>query len=131
MAQHPHEPDERSRAVVKTAAGYGLPHEMICTLVGVSKKTLYIYYRDELDLGKAQATFEVAKTLYHRATVGKDLGAAIFWLKAQAGWREKHVLDDPNAKTGLLELIGLSGLKVVSDEEPAAYVEPGKPETRQ
>jgi hypothetical protein len=116
----PHEPDEKSRQLVKTCAGLGLPYKMIATLVGIgSDNTLMKYYAAELEEGKAQATFEVAKTLFHRATVGKDLGAAIFWLKAQAGWREKHVLDDPENRQSLADLIALSGLSSTPQALPA------------
>lgn len=107
-----HKPDDKSRLTVKTAAGYGLPQEMIATLVGISENTLRLHYRDELKVGKAAATFQVAQTLFTRATVGKDLGAAIFWLKAQAGWREKHVLDDPGPTQTLAHMIAASGLSV-------------------
>lgn len=123
----PHAPDEKSRALVRTAAGYGLPMNMICVLVGISENTLRLHYKAELADGKATATFEVAKTLFHRATVGKDLGAAIFWLKAQAGWREKHVLDDPGARATLAHLVAASGMNVPGvdpmpdeDEAPAS-----------
>lgn len=121
MAQAPHVPTDTSRQVVKTAAGLGLPFEMIGVLVGCSEPTLKKYYADELKLGKATAVFEVAKTLFSRATTGKDLGAAIFYLKAQAGWREKHVLDDPATKQSLADLIRLSGLST----DPAASPVPG------
>jgi hypothetical protein len=136
VAQEPHVPTPASISLVETAAGLGLPQDMICLLVGVSKKTLYVHYRDDpvignvLDKGKAKAVFEVAKTLFQRATTGKDLGAAIFYLKAQAGWREKHVLDDPETRKGLAELIALSGLSS-TPPPPDAYVEPDKPATRQ
>lgn len=108
----PHVPDDKSRALVTTAAGYGLPQEMIAILVGISENTLRLRYRHELDTGKATATFKVAQTLFNRATTGKDLGAAIFWLKAQAGWREKHVLDDPGPQQTLAHMIAASGLDV-------------------
>lgn len=124
-----HEPTDRDRAIVKTAAGYGLPHGMISILIGISENTLRLHYREELAVGKATATFEVAKTLYSRATSGNDLGAAIFWLKSQAGWREKHVLDDPVGRKGLAELIALSGVDVpgvesVVSEDAGSDVDP-------
>ena len=37
-----------------------------------------------------QATAKVAQSLFHMATVDKNVAAAIFWMKARAGWREKH-----------------------------------------
>jgi hypothetical protein len=107
-----HEPTDQTRNVARTAAGFGLPQPMIATLVGVSESTLRHYYLEELKSGKAQACYAVAKTLYDRATTGKDLGAAIFFLKSQAGFREKHVLDDPAARVGLAQLIAMSGLQV-------------------
>jgi hypothetical protein len=123
MANPPHEPTDQLRNVAKTAAGFGLPHEMIATLVGISENTLRLYYAAELKQGKAQACFQVAKTLFDRATTGKDLGAAIFFLKSQAGFREKHVLDDPLARQGLADLIALSGLTA-----DAAPVDPQPPQ---
>jgi hypothetical protein len=123
MGNPAHEPTETTRNVAKTAAGYGLPQAMIATLVGVSENTLRLYYAAELAAGKAQACFSVAKTLYDRATTGKDLGAAIFFLKSQAGFREKHVLDDPNARRSLAELIALSGLTTDAEGEAPSPVQ--------
>lgn len=118
MAQAPHVPSPTSRAVVKSAAGLGLPTEMIAVLIGCSDNTLRKYYPDELSVGKAEATFEIAKTLFNRAKNG-DLGACIFWLKAQAGWREKHVLDDPGPRATLAHLVAASGLATPGvDDEP-------------
>ena len=87
----PHVPTAQQREQVKAMAGYGLPHDMIATIMGISDRTLQKKYRDELKLGSALATATIAKTLYQRAQNG-DLGAAIFWLKARAGWREKQVI---------------------------------------
>ena len=33
---------------------------------------------------------KVAQSLFQMATQGKNVAAAIFWMKARAGWREKH-----------------------------------------
>ena len=84
-----HEPTDRQRAEVEAYAAVGVPQEDIARLIGISKPTLYDRYRDELDLGKAKANAQVAKTLFREAVNG-NMTAAIFWMKAQAGWREKH-----------------------------------------
>jgi hypothetical protein len=33
---------------------------------------------------------KVAQSLFQMATQGKNVAAAIFWMKARAGWREKQ-----------------------------------------
>jgi AcrR family transcriptional regulator len=89
MPRKMHEPTDRQRAEVEAYAAVGVPQEDIARLIGISKPTLYDRYRDELDLGKAKANAQVAKTLFREAVNG-NMTAAIFWMKAQAGWREKH-----------------------------------------
>lgn len=89
MPRKLHEPTDRQRAEVEAYAAVGVPQEDIARLIGISKPTLYDRYRDELDLGKAKANAQVAKTLFREAVNG-NMTAAIFWMKAQAGWREKH-----------------------------------------
>lgn len=89
MPNNPHAPTDKQRAEVSAYAGVGLPHEQIATLIDIDEKTLRKHYRKELDRGTAQATANVAKTLYQQATKG-NVAAMIFWMKARAGWREKH-----------------------------------------
>ena len=48
------------------------------------------HFRDELDRGTVEANVKVAQSLFQMATQGKNVAAAIFWMKARAGWREKH-----------------------------------------
>jgi len=48
------------------------------------------YFRDELDRGSVEAKTKVAQTLFHLATVEKNVACVIFWMKARAGWREKQ-----------------------------------------
>ena len=35
----------------------------------------------------------MAQSLFHIAAVDKSVAAAIFWMKARAGWREKHEVE--------------------------------------
>jgi hypothetical protein len=71
-------------------SGYGVPHEGIAVLLEIDPKTLRRHYRQELDRGSVEATAKVAQSLFQMATVDKNVAAAIFWMKARAGWREKH-----------------------------------------
>lgn len=87
--QEAHQPTEVLRQQVATMAGYGLTQAQIALLIEVSEPTLRKYYERELKLGEARATLTVSQTLYRRATSGNDLGAAIFWMKARGGWRER------------------------------------------
>lgn len=64
-----------------------MPHEQIAILVGIDDKTLRKYYRTELDLGKAKANGQIAKTLFGKAT-GGDTTALIWWTKTQMRWAE-------------------------------------------
>ena len=50
----------------------------------------------------AEANVKIAQSLFHMATTGNKVAAAIFWMKARAGWREKH---DITASTGPLREI--------------------------
>jgi hypothetical protein len=81
-----HKPDEKTRQVVESAVGMGLDQQSIAKLLDINPKTLRKFYRRELDTGAAKANLSVAKTLYKRATSGKDTIAGIFWLKSRAGW---------------------------------------------
>src|ERR1700712_3530954 len=73
-------------------AGLGVPHDGIAVLLEIDPKTLRKYFHNELERGSVEATAKVAQSLFHMATVEKNVAAAIFWMKARAGWREKHEL---------------------------------------
>jgi hypothetical protein len=87
-----HVPTEQSINEVRAYATVGTPHHDIAMLIDVSTETLLKYYRPQLDQGKARGVAMVAKTLYTMATVDNNLGAAIFFLKCQGGWRETSVV---------------------------------------
>ena len=87
IPQAPHVPTDEFRKLVESTSGLGLPHEQIGILVGIDDKTLRKYYRTELDLGKAKANGQIAKTLFGKAT-GGDTTALIWWTKTQMRWAE-------------------------------------------
>ena len=91
-----HKPTDATRELVKSLSGFGVPQDDICTVLDISKVTLHKHYRRECDLGFADANARVGESLFNQAMDG-NVAAAIFWMKARAGWREKHEV----ALTGL------------------------------
>ena len=87
IPQKAHKPTDETRRMVESTSGLGLPHEQIAILVGIDDKTLRKYYRTELDMGKAKANGQIAKTLFGKAT-GGDTTALIWWTKTQMRWAE-------------------------------------------
>jgi hypothetical protein len=83
-------PSEEQRRTARAMAGFGIPQDDIAILLDIDPKTLRRHFRRNLDRGAIEATVKVAQTLFQMATVDKNVAAAIFWMKARAGWREKH-----------------------------------------
>lgn len=85
-----HLPTPQQRMQVETLAAFGIPEDDIARIIPIDPKTLRKHYRDELDLGHAKANAKVAQNLFNIATgTGREaVTAAIFWLKARAGWSE-------------------------------------------
>ena len=116
MPRAPFVPTVEQRRVVKSVAAYGMPQAQIAAMIGLrSEKTLRKHFRNELDLGAAEANGAVAQSLFRMATVEKRPVAAIFWLKCRAAWRERPASEHRN--TALPPF-------VVSPEKPA--LEPEK-----
>lgn len=84
------EPTAEQRRLARAMAGLGLPQDQIALLLEVDPKTLRKHFRDDLDRGMAEANVKIAQSLFNMATTGNNVAAAIFWMKARAGWREKH-----------------------------------------
>ena len=89
-----HSPSEEDRRTVKALSGYGVPQEDIAIHMDMDAKTLRKHYRRELDRGTIEANAKVAQTLFTMATADKNVAAAIFWMKARGGWREKPLPDE-------------------------------------
>jgi len=96
MARRPGRPgaeiSDETRRIILECAGFGLTHEQIAYIVGLSAKTIKKYCSEELEMGTAKMVSSVAKTLYQTAMDRNDKGhvaAAIFFLKTRGKWREK------------------------------------------
>ena len=85
-----YEPTDEQRRTVRAMAGFGVPQPDIATFLRIDPKTLRKYYRDELDQGVTEANVKVAQSLFNMATKSNNVAAAIFWMKARAGWSEKQ-----------------------------------------
>ena len=94
-----HIPSVENKRLVETSAGLGLPHEQIGALIGIDDKTLRKHYRTELDVGKAKASAQIAKTLFNKAQ-GGDTTALIWWTKAQMRWAETQKQEITGADGG-------------------------------
>lgn len=86
----PHEPTKAQRDTVSMHTLVGTPQSDVARIIGIDEKTLRKHYRDELDLAKARANATIGGALFNKAKSG-DTTAMIFWMKTQAGWREKDV----------------------------------------
>jgi hypothetical protein len=51
----PHEPDDRTRGIVESAAAFGITQDDIATHLGINADTLRKHYRKELDEGVFKA----------------------------------------------------------------------------
>ena len=87
------QPTDEHRRTAKAMAGFGVPQDDIAIFLGIDAKTLRKHFRGELDRGTIEANAKVAQTLFTMATVDKNVAAAIFWMKARAGWREKQSIE--------------------------------------
>jgi hypothetical protein len=91
MGRPKFEPTDKERAQVRTLCAMGIPHVDIAKILSITAPTLRKYFRRELDTGQAEANAKVAQTLFRQATDPKspNVTAAIFWMKARAGWSDR------------------------------------------
>jgi len=92
MPRHEHEPTKATREVVKLHTMVGTDQRVIADILDIDPKTLRKHYRAELDQSKAKANATIGGALFNKAKSG-DTTAMIFWMKTQAGWRERQEID--------------------------------------
>jgi uncharacterized protein YhbP (UPF0306 family) len=98
-----HVPSDETMKQVTQLAAVGCTQAQIAMLFKIDEDTFRKHYGEEFNRAKVLAIGKVASTLFKRATEGNDLGAAIFYLKAQGGWRET-----PNPLEGLNGILNIN-----------------------
>ena len=102
-----HVPTEDTRRQVSLCMTFGMTRAQIGMLLGVTDETIHKHYRKEVDVGKHGMTMNVANNLYNIATDPEHKNAAtaaIFWMKAQGGWREVVRTEVTGADGGALQI---------------------------
>jgi hypothetical protein len=85
--------------------GLGIIQVDIGTMLSLDVKTLRKHYRRELDTGAIEANSRVASSLYTMATTDKVVAAAIFWMKARAGWKDHNPEPERDDRPRVVEVI--------------------------
>lgn len=75
---------------VQELAGLGLTTEQIAHVTQIALRTLSRHFQEQISAGKARAIANVARTLYAMAVSGDSPASTFFYLKTQAGWKEKE-----------------------------------------
>lgn len=119
MNSHAFLPTDEQRRTVRAMAGFGIPQEQIATFLDIDGKTLRKHFRRELDRGSIEATMKVAQSLFRMATEGQNVAAAIFWMKARAGWSDRGS-EDQDGRPVTINIVRFS---------PRAVAEPDVVET--
>ena len=100
MSKPLHQPTEKTRAEIVALRSYGVPIKEVAAYIGIDDKTLYKYYKDELENSAIKANATVGKFLYQAASGqalqtgashGDCVRAAMFWAKTRMGWKETNV----------------------------------------
>ena len=114
MSKPLHQPTEKTRAEIIALRSYGVPIKEVAAYIGIDDKTLYKYYRDELENSAIKANANVGKFLYQAAsgqalTTGAThsdcVRAAMFWAKTRMGWKETNVQEVTGANGDPISLL--------------------------
>lgn len=93
--------------------GFGFELQQIANILGVSPGTIsrwqtkYPDFHTAIKRGTDKANTKVIQGLFRMATEQNNLGAAIFWLKNRAGWKDdpKFVWEDHRHVTTIMQAI--------------------------
>lgn len=119
-----YEPNAQHRKIVNAMTSCGIPVDDICKVIDnpatgkpIDKKTLYKYYRKEIESGHIVANAKVANNLFSIATgnTPQSVTAAIFWAKTRMKWNDKPQEGGGNIEEEMPSIIQIVGVKGRSD----------------
>jgi hypothetical protein len=102
-----HKRTKENADLIKSFVRYGVRHEYICSHLGITKPTLYKYYKKEIAEATIYAHTKVGKSIFDRAIAG-DMTAAIFYAKTQMGWKERVVNEIVGNQDEPLEIVNMT-----------------------
>ena len=126
MSKPLHQPTDKTRAEIIALRSYGVPIKEVAAYIGIDDKTLYKYYREELENSALKANANVGKFLYQAAsgqalTTGAThsdcVRAAMFWAKTRMGWKETNVQEHTGTNGTPLQLPTFNIVGVVPKNE--------------
>lgn len=115
-----HLPTDESRHMVEVLVAGGTPNRTIAKALDIGMNTLRRHYGNELEHGLEMANAKVVRRLFRLIEQGST-PAAIFWLKARAGWKEGQVVEV--AQKGAEPAYNFSALTDVERAELRAKLE--------
>ena len=87
-----YQPTERERQMVTAMAAVGASDELMAKLLQIPKATLQAHFKEEREVGRIQANFQVGCNLLAAATGDTTrratVKAMIWWTKARMGWTD-------------------------------------------
>lgn len=101
-----YKPSDDHKTLAIKMASFGITHEQIAMVLGISADTLTKFYGPDLTKARANANMIVGQTLFGMI-LEKNVTATIFWLKCKAGWAEtqKIEMSGPDGQAQKLEFV--------------------------
>lgn len=96
-------PTDDKRLLVKELSGVGIKQEQIASILKISDDTLRKYFKEELELGIADAHANMARAIYKKAINGSEK-LMMYYGNCQMGWSEKSKVEITGANGGPLNI---------------------------
>ena len=109
-------PTDAERALVESAAAFGLTQAEIATQLKISEPTLRKHFREELSSGKFKVDITAGKNLVELMR-DKDsrvrLDATKYWTARRMGWKETNINENVGKDGGPIETKDVSALDII------------------